>query len=473
MKTFVLSIENFMKIEKARIPLRGVIGLVGKNAQGKTSVLKAIQDVLMGQNDCTKIRDGAEKAVVSITATDENTGEELFSISRTQTQEAAKLQAKGLKNGQTPAGVLGVLFDEVAINPVRLLENGPVQYLKKHLKAAWDIGDMPADLRPFYAKEPGEALTADGFAFVEKEAEAIELERKMMARDIKQQEALVEAARRALPEELPAPPYSSEELHREETELRAAKENAKVINTQYNERLNVVRTAEFQVEQAQKKRDQEAQALADLREQLAQQEEWLKGAEEVLAKRQEELHQAWAKRDEVKPVDIAETDRALVELGKKLAAMKNHQVIVNQFAALKEQNTKLRELRENHECEDRLFKYFRYEAPKQLIEKCALGVPGIEFRDGEMFVEGRHISKMSTAERAIVATKLAISIAKQKGQIAICLDGVENLDEDHMEEFIKAAESAEVAVLYTRCGTPKFPCEVGIENGAIQTAAVQ
>lgn len=471
MKTFVLSIENFMKIEKARIPLRGVIGLVGKNAQGKTSVLKAIQDVLMGQNDCTKIRDGAEKAVVSITATDENTGEELFSISRTQTQEAAKLQAKGLKNGQTPAGVLGVLFDEVAINPVRLLENGPVQYLKKHLKVPYSTAMLPADL--FKALSGSEDAAAvefdDGFAYCEAKAEQVEVDRKILAREIKQQEAMVEAARRALPEELPAPPYEAEALMREETELRSAKENAKVINTQYHERVNVVATAERQVAGAQKEVEKLKQSIADIREQLAQEEAHLKNAEEGLALRKAELEAAQAKRDEVKPVDVAATDSALVELGRKLASMKQHQVIVKQFAALKEQNAKLREMRETHEHHDRLFKYFRYEAPKQLIEKCALGVPGIEFRDGEMFVEGRHISKMSTAERAIVATKLAISIAKQKGHIAVCLDGVENLDAEHMAEFVNAAEAADIAVIYTRAGeAPEFACERLVQGGVIQ-----
>lgn len=469
MKTFVLSIENFMKIEKARIPLRGVIGLVGKNAQGKTSVLKAIQDVLMGQNDCTKIRDGAEKAVVSITATDENTGEELFSISRTQTQDAAKLQAKGLRNGQTPAGVLGVLFDEVAINPVRLLENGPVQYLKKHLKASFDPAAMlPEDLREC-TYDPVPVHQDDGFAFVEKVAENIEVERKILARDMKQQEAVIDNARKALPAELPAAPFDAEKLMAEEAELRAAKENAKSINTQYHERVNVVATAERKVEEAKRKAQGSKNALEDLLEQVEQHKAWLKVDEEAVAARGAELMAAIERRDEVKPVDVAATDTALVELGRKLAALKQHQVIVNQFAALKEQNARLKEMREKHERQDRLYKFFRYEAPKLLIQKCALGVEGIEFRDGEMFVEGRHISKMSTAERAIVATKLAISIAKQKGHIAVCLDGVENLDEEHMAEFVKAAEAADVAVIYTRAGeAPEFACERLVQGGVIQ-----
>ncbi len=82
MKVFTLRIENLLKIKQATIPLKGVIGLVGKNAQGKTSVLKAVQDLLSGKNDITKIHDGAERAEVSLTAIEDTTGEELFKISQ-------------------------------------------------------------------------------------------------------------------------------------------------------------------------------------------------------------------------------------------------------------------------------------------------------------------------------------------------------------------------------------------------------
>lgn len=477
MKTYVLGIENFMKIEKATIPLKGVIGLVGKNAQGKTSVIRAIQDILTGNNDCTKIRDGAERAVISITATDENTGEELFTIARTQTADRAVLKDKGLKNGQTPAGVLGCLFDEVAINPVRLLENGPVEYLKKHLKAGWDVRSMPEDLGKALAAMMqrsegmrGIALsTEEGFRTLELFAGAIEMERKFHAREVKNLEAVVENQRKALPEEMPAAPYDAQALHLEETELRAAKENAKVINTQYSERCNVVNTAERQVAGAQKEVDKHKQSIADLEEQLAQEKAWLQNAEEGLALRKAELEAAIMSRSEITPVSISDTDSALVELGKKLTAMKNHQAIVNAFAALRDQNTKLKRMREEHETMDRLFKYFRYEAPKQLIEKCKLGVDGVEFRDGEMYVKDRHISKMSAAERAIVATKLAITVARQKGHVAVCLDGIENLDQEHMADFIAAAEAEDIAVIYTRVGeAPAFPCERLVEGGVIQ-----
>lgn len=475
MRTYVLGIENFMKIQKANIPLKGVIGLVGKNAQGKTSVIKALQDLLTGKNDATKIRDGADKAVISITATDENTGEELFTIARSQTRERAQLQDKGLKSGQTPAGVLGCLVDEIAINPVRLLENGPVEYLKKHLQAQFEVSDMPEELydamkaddqlNELLAKREG----MNGFQFCEEVAGEIETARKVHAREMKNVELTAENQRKALPDEMPEAPYSQEELHKEETELRAAKENAKAINAQANERDLAYERAKRASAEAESHLANLEQALADLEQQARDLRTQIEAAKKAADDRAKEQSDAAHYAKQVQRVDIAATDNALMELVKKQSALKNHQVIVNAFSALKDLNSRLKRMREQHEQQDRLFKFFRYEAPKKLIEKCNLGVAGVEFRDGEMYVQERHISKMSTAERALVATKLAITIAKQKGHIAVCLDGVENLDQEHMGEFIKAAEESEIAVIYTRAGeAPEFACERLVEGGVIQ-----
>ncbi len=107
-----------------------------------------------------------------------------------------------------------------------------------------------------------------------------------------------------------------------------------------------------------------------------------------------------------------------------------------------------------------------------MIQKCKLPVDGIEFVDGAMHVNGRPLDKLSTAERAIVTTKLAMAIAKQKGHIAIALDGVEYLDEEHRAEFLKAAEESGMCVIYTRMSQagPEYAHEREVHDGKVLDA---
>ena len=85
-----------------------------------------------------------------------------------------------------------------------------------------------------------------------------------------------------------------------------------------------------------------------------------------------------------------------------------------------------------------------------------------------MFVAGHAIERLSTAEKALVTTKIAIALAKQKGHVAVCLDGVESLDEAHRKEFLQAAEQNDVCVLYTRYGKPEYAHEKEVVAGRLQ-----
>ena len=68
-----------------------------------------------------------------------------------------------------------------------------------------------------------------------------------------QQEALIENAKKTLPGEVPNAPYVLDDILREEVELRARKDNAKVINTQWNERNYSVSTQQGHVNEGAKK----------------------------------------------------------------------------------------------------------------------------------------------------------------------------------------------------------------------------
>lgn len=120
----------------------------------------------------------------------------------------------------------------------------------------------------------------------------------------------------------------------------------------------------------------------------------------------------------------------------------------------------------DYELLDTLFKHYAYELPKRLLERCALPIVGMEFRNNELYVEQdgavRHIDQLSTAQRVLVAIKLGIALAKGKGHVAICFDGIESLDANYRREFLQAAQDSGIAVIYTRCGTPEHDCETSM-----------
>jgi hypothetical protein len=136
---------------------------------------------------------------------------------------------------------------------------------------------------------------------------------------------------------------------------------------------------------------------------------------------------------------------------------------------VREKETEVALLKEKYANEDFLFKYYSYTLPKLLIDRCKLPVPEVEFRDNELYVQNRHIDRLSTAERALVSTQIGIALARAQGHIAITVDGIECFDKEHREIFLKATEQEDICVLYTRYseGEDVLPNECKVENGKI------
>jgi hypothetical protein len=103
--------------------------------------------------------------------------------------------------------------------------------------------------------------------------------------------------------------------------------------------------------------------------------------------------------------------------------------------------------------------------PKKLIERAKLPVENLSFRDGELYVGDIVIHRLSTAERYLVAIKLAVALAKQKGHLAVAIDGIEVLDESSRKKFLEIVKDSGIRVLYTRHATqPEYEHEILIER---------
>lgn len=117
MKLSRIQISNFMGIEEIDISAGDVTVIEGGNGQGKTSILRAIQNVMEGGRDATLIRNGAQEAQVILLFDD---GTE---VNKRIRNDADPLLS--IKNGdgkKMRKNELDRLIDLLSFNPVEILK---------------------------------------------------------------------------------------------------------------------------------------------------------------------------------------------------------------------------------------------------------------------------------------------------------------------------------------------------------------
>jgi hypothetical protein len=104
------------------------------------------------------------------------------------------------------------------------------------------------------------------------------------------------------------------------------------------------------------------------------------------------------------------------------------------------------------------------------MQKAELPVTGLEFKDGEFYLDGSSIDNLSSSK----LLKLSIAIARNlagKAKI-ICIDGAELLDETTYAEFRKEIDNDGYTYFITRVGKPfsnsQTDTVVEMEKGSIK-----
>jgi hypothetical protein len=461
---YVLSIENYLKIEKAEIPLEpGVVGLVGENAQGKTTIIGALQELLAGKNDFTKIRNGADRAVIRLDAMED--GEVVSSVQRVQTEGSSRLEAKGLRIGHTATTFLSSVLSEMAINPISLINNNPVEYLKKHLDVTIDPNDYPECAKELVKQVPEKV---GGFNAAELVAKKLEEERLFTRKSLEAAEVVLRDFRSGMPAAKPnPPPFTVEELQNEKESIAKKRTQVAVLTERKTMAFKEYSSAFEQMKRVALELEQATIEEGKLKERLAA----IGALKESKSKSWQEMNEKQAQlktlHDELLIPTTDELDAEIRYVDQRQKELEHFNLLCQRFETLAKREEEIKRYAEKFDQLDRDVKFIKYEIPKTLLQRCDLGVEGIEIRDGFLFVGGFPIERLSTAERAVATVKIAIAIAKRKGQVAVCLDGVESLDESHRAEFLKAAQEAGVCVIYTRTGKPDMPFEKEVKNGMI------
>ena len=117
MKISYIGFKNIMGIEALEFAPGKINVVEGKNGQGKTSILKAIQGAIGGGHDATLLRNGEEKGEVVIVFDD---GHRLQKEIKRGKSDVTLTDATGKKVTRA-ASFLKSVIDQIGVNPVQIL----------------------------------------------------------------------------------------------------------------------------------------------------------------------------------------------------------------------------------------------------------------------------------------------------------------------------------------------------------------
>lgn len=415
-----IEIRNILGLNNLEFKAGKINIVSGKNGEGKTSVLESIKAALNGKAaNATLVKQGAEKGEVVLLLDD---GTE---IKRTINGDS-KLEVKNPdgKIGK-PQTFLDSLYDLQSLNPVEfitadkkkrtsiLLEALPMKVTEDELKNAVDgVVEVPKGVSSKHALEAIELVHKQVYE-----------ERTVQNRFAKEKGNTVLQMSQTLPQDID--PNINIELQLESFE--GAKTRMEVKRNQYftefeKERNDLKEQAnkeyELMVEEARRIRDEKYIELEKICD--AKKEEKQKGFEEKFN-------------------PLLENIGKLREAVKNMAAVNETRKLINNLKA---------EVDSHKESSENLTKALTNLDNLKINLLQNLPIQGLEVIDGEIFLEKIPFDRLNTAKQIT----LSYEIAKLRaGDLKlICMDGIERLDEETLQEFIRQAEESEHQIFITK-----------------------
>lgn len=429
MKITKISISNFLKLKDVDFNPTATNVIVGKNQQGKTSILKAIRTAFTGDADSTSIRIGEHKAEITLELED-------LTIHRSITEKGNNLKVSN-KEGMTypaPQKFLDGIVGQFSFNPIAFFDKKATER-KKYLLEAIDMRITPEELTAY----TGEKLT--GLDFDKHALEVVEDVRKFYydkrtianAEKSKKEKALAD-----LNDSIPADFNPTEVSDEALQNLRDA-------------------IAKDDVEKA--KQVAHAEKVATLQKREKEIMEQIAGLQTTLEGVQNEVLEALAVT-----FDVSD-DLALAAAKETLAVLEGKRELV--FTAKRRD-----EVRSEYDAAfqeaarlDGVVKALSKDVPEDLIAKAELPVEGLSIVGDDILVNGVSIDNMSSSEQLTFGLNIARSLNKDFK--IICVDGLELLDSESFEFFLKEAEKSDFQMFVTRVDG-NSPHSIVIEDGEIK-----
>lgn len=406
MKITKLTIHNFLKLRDVEIDPSKVNVIVGKNKQGKTSILRAIQAAFRGDVDESSIRDAEAKAEITLDLDD-------YRIERSVTRRGNYLKVSNKDGWQVPAPqkFLDGLIGQFSFNPIDFFGLKSAEK-KRYLLQAIDIKLTPEKLSALLG-------VPDPIVDVDFDRHGLEVISEIYKRYYARRATLnanvskLEKTHSSLSEQLP-PSFDPSTVNEARiNELRAAITE------------NEVRKST--VEQAKLRQGSLADEVAKLRQMLADKEQELASVGTVI---------------ELTTVE----DTAALE--KELSTLESQREFVHVDRQLKATAEELRAATEEQASVDAIVKKLGKEIPDQLIREADLPVEGLKVEEDSVTLNGVDIEQLSASEQLTFALQVVRKL--NGGFKIICIDGVEILDRETFEWFINEIEKDDFQYFVSR-----------------------
>ncbi len=422
MKIVKLTIHNFLKLKDVEMNPSQTNVIVGKNKQGKTSILKAIRTAFTGDADANSIRIGEGKAEITVEL-------DTLNIKRTITEKGNYLDISNKEGMKMPApqkyldGILGTF----SFNPIEFFEK-KLSERKKYLLNAIKLTITQDELATY----TGEKLT--GLDFDAHALEVVEQARKFYYdkrtasnAEVSKLEKSLQSLTEKIPQGFDPKSVSEEQI----TNLRGAI-------------------------QKDKENKIKAEAHADKVAALQNRETALKA----------ELEQV--QKDIVAAISVTfdvSDDMTLAAAEESLAKLEGQREILFTVKRAEEVRSELTTAMGMQATLDSVVKKLTKEVPEDLIKKAKLPVDGLTISGDDILINGISIDNLSSSEQ--LRFGLQIVRALNGDFKVICVDGIETLDKDSFEFFLKEVENDDYQYFVTRVeGTS--PHSIVVEDGQIK-----
>lgn len=412
MKIVKLTIHNFLKLKDVEMNPSQTNVIVGKNKQGKTSILKAIRAAFTGDADSNSIRIGEGKAEITVELDD-------LSIKRTITEKGNYLDISNKEGMKMPApqkyldGILGTF----SFNPIEFFEKKPADR-KKYLLNAIKL-TISQDELANYTGEKLAGLDYDAHALeVVEQARKFYYDKRTIANaEMTKKEKALQDLTSSIPEGFNAKSVSEDAI----LTLRNAIQVDKLTKQKHEAHIKSIA-----VLQKQEK---------DITEQIASLQEKLKGLQtEIVAA----LDVKFDYSDDMSISAAEETLTKLESQREVLFTVKRAEEVRGELTIAMTEAEKL----------DGVVKKLTKEVPEDLIAKAKLPVEGLTISGNDILINGVSIDNLSSSEQL----KFGLQVVRALNQEfkVVNIDGIETLDSETFQAFLKEIENDDFQYFLTR-----------------------
>lgn len=440
MRLSKIEITNIRGIEHLVIEPGTFTVISGKNAEGKSSIILALQALVSGGHDPSLIRLGADSASV-IAAFDDGSTITLKIAPKKSDREVR--DEKGRKIS-APQSIIDELVDIVSFNPLGKFLDGTDKERVALLMESLPITVSPADLKKAKIKlPPGQTLNGHGLEVLARLHKFYYDARRDHNRDLKSKRATIAE----LSEGLPAPDDQIEALYdaaQGELNTLESEKREQIAALDNSEREEKKRFGDVFIEAESKIKNDLDAAIQKLRDEAAMA---IEGARlvrdrEVSATNVRHI----ASRGEVEnsfAQEIAAKNAQLGSLKAKAEQSQQAKGTRDTLAKMRAEADGIAELAQEADAS-----LTAIEALKERLT-ADIPIPGLEITDGKILINEIPLDSLNTGDQ-IEDVAVEIALLRAKDLRCIVMDGGERLDSEHLARLKATAEKKNLQVLITR-----------------------